>query len=87
MFAHVQDLNKVKNRENFTIRFKKSKVTKTISCKVVNAANTEEVYTLWDSTDDVMSHRNPMKSSEEWFYGVSYKGKHLKKTIFYLMPF
>ena len=58
-----------------------------ISCEVVNAANTEEVYTLWDSTDDVMSHRNPMKSSEEWFYGVSYKGKHLKKTIFYLMPF
>ena len=58
-----------------------------ISCEVVNAANTEEVYTLWDSTDDVMCNnqhpvnfminRNPMKSSDEWFYGLSYKGKHL----------
>ena len=64
-----------------------------ISCEVVNGANSEEVYTIWDSADDEMCNNNhpvnfkinrsPVSHPDYgWFYGISYKGKCFKKENF-----
>ena len=60
------------------------------SCEVVNVSNEEEVYPLWDSTEEMMcDENNPHPVNFEvysvpetnQFYGLTYQGKNLNSGV------